>query len=87
MGWIETLSKEAFQLAVREAVKPDMENLRGDIKEVNKRIGDLEQRVSRLEGTIEGTMRAYEAGVRAMFSEFKAEMFSRMLEDRSKSAA
>lgn len=87
MGWIETLSKEAFQLAVREAVKQDVENLRGDIKEVNKRLGDLEQRVSRLEGTIEGTMRSYEASVRAMFSEFKAEMFSRMLDDRSKSAA
>ena len=28
MGWIETLSKEAFQLAVREAMKPEMENLR-----------------------------------------------------------
>jgi len=87
MGWIETLSKEAFQLAVREAMKPDMESLGDNIKEVNKRIGDLEQRVSRLEGTIEGTMRAYEASVRAMFSEFKAEMFARMLEDRNRKSA
>ena len=86
MGWIETLSKEAFQLAVREAVRPDFEKLENRMDKLEVRIGDLEQRVSRLEGTVEGTMRAYEANLRGMFSEFKAELFSRMLEDKSKSA-
>ncbi len=31
MGWIETLTKEAFIAAIREAVKPDMERLEGKI--------------------------------------------------------
>jgi hypothetical protein len=102
MGWIDTLSREAFQLAVREAVKPDLESLRADSKEdfqilradirdLNKRLGDLEQRVSRLEGTIEGTMRAYEANLARMFAEFQRnierDLFTRLLEDRGKSAA
>ena len=80
MSWIESLSKEAFQGAVREAVKPELEGLKADIKAVERRIGDLEQRVSRLEGTIEGSMRAYEANIRAMFSEFKVEVFKKLLE-------
>ncbi|MDR3553577.1 MAG: hypothetical protein P4L55_02355 [Syntrophobacteraceae bacterium] len=58
---------------------------------VNKRLGDLEQRVSRLEGTIEGTMRAYEANLARMFAEFQRnierDLFPRLLEDRGKSAA
>jgi predicted nucleic acid-binding Zn-ribbon protein len=94
VGWIETLNKESFQLAVREAMRPDFEKLENRMDKLENRmdklevrIGDLEQRVSRLEGSIEGTMRAYEANVRGMFSEFKAELFSRMLEDKSKSAA
>ena len=87
MGWIETLSKEAFQLAVREALKPDFEKMENRMDKIEMRIGNLEQPVSRLEGPIEGTMRACESNVCAMFSEFKAEMFSRILEDRSKSAA
>lgn len=102
MGWIDTLSKEAFQLAVREAMKPEVESLRvslkeeagilrNDIKEVNERVGDLEQRVSRLEGTIEGTMRAYEANMARMFAEFQRnierDVFTKLLEDRGNSAA
>jgi hypothetical protein len=80
MGWIESLSKEAFQLSVREAVRPDLEMLTTSIKEVEKRIGELKQRVSPLEGTIEGSMRAYEANIGRMFAEFKADMFKRMLD-------
>ncbi len=102
MVWIETPGKEAFQLAVREAVKPDIESLRadfkqdveslrGEIRDLNKRVGDLEQRFSRLEGTIEGTMRAYEANLARMFAEFQRnierDLFTRLLGDRGKSAA
>ena len=91
MSWIETLSKEAFQTAVREAMKPEIESLRADIKDLGKRVGDLEQRVSRLEGTIEGTMRAYEANLRMMFAEFQRniekDIFSRLIDGRGKSAA
>ncbi len=87
MSWIETITKEDFQLAVREAMKPEMEKLDSKITDVEKnlgnRIGNLEQRVSRLEGTIDGTMKSYESNVRAMFSEFKAEMFQRLLESRA----
>ncbi|MDR3553678.1 MAG: hypothetical protein P4L55_02870 [Syntrophobacteraceae bacterium] len=52
MGWIETLSKEAFQLAVREAVRPDFEKLENRMDKLEVRMGDLEQRVSRLEDTM-----------------------------------
>ena len=102
MSWIETLSKEAFQLAVREAMKPEMESLRAstkeeieslraDIRDLSKRVGDLEQRVSRLEGTIEGTMRAYEANLARMFAEFQRnierDVLTKLFDSRGKSAA
>lgn len=83
MGWIETLSKEAFQVAVREAIKPDVDSLKRSIVTIEKRVGDLEQRVSRLEGTIEGSMRAYEANVGRLFAEFKADIFKRLLEQHT----
>ena len=83
MGWIETLSKEAFQVAVREAIKPDVDSLKQSIVTIEKRVGDLEQRVSRLEGTIEGSMRAYEANVGRLFAEFKADIFKRLLEQHT----
>jgi predicted nuclease with TOPRIM domain len=47
MGWIETLSKEAFQLAVREAVKPELNELE---KRLDGRMGSLDGRMSNLEG-------------------------------------
>jgi len=80
MSWMETLTKEAFQLAVRESVRPDIEKIGQRIDRLDQRMGDLEQRVSRLEGTIEGSMRAYEANIRAMFSEFKVDVFKKLLE-------
>ncbi len=73
MSWIETITKEGFQLAVREA-------MRSDLEKIENRIGNLEQRVSRLEGSVDANMRAYEANVRVMFSEFKSEMFQRLLD-------
>ena len=51
MGWIETLSKETFLAAVREAVKPDVEKVEGEIGDLRGETKDLGQRVSRLEGT------------------------------------
>jgi predicted nucleic acid-binding Zn-ribbon protein len=80
MSWIETLTKEAFQGAVRDAVRPDIEGLKDDIKEIQKCMGDIEQRVSRLEGAIEGSMRAYEANMKAIFSEFKVDVFKKLPE-------
>ena len=82
MGWIESVTKEGFQLAVREAMRPDMERL-------ENRMGNVEQRVAWLEGTIEGNARAHEATVRgfessiqAMLSGFKVDVLTRQLEGR-----
>jgi len=82
MGWIESVTKEDFQLAVREAMRLDMEGL-------ENRMGDVEQRVARLEGTIEGnaraheaTVRAFESSIRAMLSDFKVDVLTRQLEGR-----
>ncbi len=82
MGWIESVTREGFQLAVKEAMRPDMEKLEG-------RMGDIEQGVARLEGVIEGNARAHEANTRAfeasirgILSEFKVDLLTRQLEDR-----
>ena len=82
MGWIESVTKEGFQLAVREAMQPDMEKL-------ETRMGDIEQWVARLEGTIEGnaraheaTIRAFESSIRAMLSDFKVDVLTRQLDER-----
>ena len=83
MAWIETITREGFQLAVREAMKPEMDKLDRKIErkleKMESRIGDVEQRVARLEGTIEGSMRAYEANIKLLFYEFKTEIFQRLL--------
>ncbi len=73
MGWIETITKEGFQMAVKEAMRPD-------IDKIEDRLSQLSDRVSRLEGSMEGSMRAYEANIRAMFAEFKADVFRRLLD-------
>ena len=82
MGWIESVTKEGFQLAVREAMRPDMAKL-------EDRMGDVEQRVARLEGTIEGnaraqdaSVRAFESSIRAMLSDFKVDLLTRQLENK-----
>ena len=67
MGWIESFTKESFQLLVRETMCPDMEKL-------ETRMGDIEQGVVRLEGTIEGNARAHEATVRAFESSIRADL-------------
>jgi len=83
MAWIETITKEGFQLAIREAMRPEIDKLDRKIErkleKMESRIGDVEQRVSRLEGTIEGSMRAYEANIKLLFYEFKSELFQRLL--------
>jgi len=73
MSWIETITKEGFQLAVKEAMRPDIEK-------IEDRLTQLSDRVSRLEGAMDGSMRAYEANIRAMFSEFKVDIFRRLLD-------
>ena len=73
MGWIETITKEGFQMAVKEAMRPDIEK-------IEDRLSQLSDRVSRLEGSMEGSMRAYEANIRAMFAEFKVDIFRRLLD-------
>jgi hypothetical protein len=73
MGWIETITKEGFQLAVKEAMRPDMDR-------IEDRLSQLSERLSRLEGAMEGNMRAYEANIRAMFAEFKVEVFRHLLD-------
>jgi len=79
MAWIETITKEGFQLVVREAMRPEMDKLDRKLEKMESRLGDVEQRVSRLEGTIEGSMRAYEANIKLLFYEFKTEIFQRLL--------
>jgi predicted nucleic acid-binding Zn-ribbon protein len=50
MGWIETLTKEAFIAAIREAVKPDLEKLDGKIERLE---GKIEKVKTELKGDIE----------------------------------
>jgi len=58
MAWIETLTKEAFHAAIREAMKPQ-------IDQISERLYSFEQRLSRLEGVVEGSTKANEADIRA----------------------
>ena len=50
MGWMETLTKEAFFTAVREAVRPEFEmlekRLESEMKGVNGQIKGLEGEIS-----------------------------------------
>lgn len=46
MSWFETLTKEGFQIAVRESIKPELDSL-------GSRVARLETAVSRLEGSVE----------------------------------
>ncbi|MEW6665165.1 MAG: hypothetical protein AB1512_08090 [Thermodesulfobacteriota bacterium] len=47
MSWFETLTKDGFQLAVREAIKPELDKL-------GQKMASIENRVSRMEGQTEG---------------------------------
>lgn len=83
MSWIETLTKEAFHAAIREAMKPQ-------IDQISDRLQSFEQRLSRLEGVVEGStkaneanIRAYEAAMRGLFFEFKADFLQRQLDQKT----
>ncbi len=87
MAWIETLTKETFNAAIREAMKPQIDQLSDRLQTVENNVVDLRERVSRLEGTIEGTakaneakMDAYDAGIRNLILEFKNEILQRQLD-------
>ena len=62
MGWMETLTKEAFFSAVREAVKPEFETLEkrfekrleSEIKGVTGQIRGLEGKFDGVQGQIKG---------------------------------
>ncbi len=73
MNWIETISKEDFQSAVKEAMRPDMEKIENGLSR-------LAARASKLEGAMEESMRVCEANLLAMFSEFKVEISRRLME-------
>jgi predicted nuclease with TOPRIM domain len=64
MSWLETLTKETFQMLVREAMKEDMASLRDDLKRDNaalvqviqfleKEIKALAERLTRLEEKVD----------------------------------
>ena len=65
MGWMETLTKEAFFAAVREAVKPEFETLEkrfekrleSEIKGVTGQIKGLEGEISGMKSQIESLHR------------------------------
>ncbi|KJS32318.1 MAG: hypothetical protein VR64_07305 [Desulfatitalea sp. BRH_c12] len=84
MSWVETLTKETFYASIREAMKPQIDEIRNDVKALVNRLSDVEQRLFQLEGTVDGAsktteanIRAYEASVRALFFEFKSEVLQR----------
>lgn len=83
MAWIETLTKETFNTVIREAMKPQMD-------QISERLQSFEQRLSRLEGVVEGStkaneanIRAYEAAMRGLFFEFKADFLQRQLDQKT----
>ena len=61
MGWMETLTKEAFFTAVREAVKPEFETLENrlesEIKGVTGQIKGLEGEISGMKSQMDSIQR------------------------------
>jgi predicted nucleic acid-binding Zn-ribbon protein len=61
MGWMETLTKEAFFAAVREAVRPEFDalekRLESEMKGVNGQIKGLEGEISGMKSQIESLQR------------------------------
>lgn len=73
MSWMQELTQDTFKIAVREAMRPDIENIRGDIK-------DLQEQVTRLEKALHNTTRVCEASLKIMFVDFKNELFQKLIE-------
>jgi len=66
MGWMETLTKEAFFTAVREAVKPDFETLEKRIETLEK---TLEKRIETLENRLESEMKGVNGQIKGLEGE------------------
>ena len=66
MGWMETLTKEAFFAAVREAVKPDFETLEKRIETLEK---TLEKRIETLENRLESEMKGVNGQIKGLEGE------------------
>ncbi len=85
MAWIETLTKEAFHAAIREAMKPQINEISNRIDkmsdrlqaidQMSDRLQSFEQRLSRLEGVVEGSTKANEANIRAYESAMRSLFF------------
>ena len=70
MGWMETLTKEAFFAAVREAVRPEFaaleKRLESEMKGVNGQIKGLEGEISGMKSQTESLQREMETGLRTL---------------------
>ncbi len=53
LSWIETITKEDFQLAVREAMKPEMEKLDQRFERLDSKITDVENSLGNRIGNLE----------------------------------
>ena len=79
MGWMETLTKEAFFAAVREAVKPEFETLEkrlenrleSEIKGVTGQIKGLEGEIAGMKSQTESLHREIESLQREMETGFR----------------
>ena len=60
MGWIETLSKETFMAAVREAVKPDLDKLDGKLEKLDVKIEKAKQELKGDIRTLRGDIKNLE---------------------------
>jgi len=66
MGWMETLTKEAFFASVREAVKPEFETLEKRIETLEK---TLEKRIETLENRLESEMKGVNGQIKGLEGE------------------
>jgi len=90
MSWIETLTKETFFSAIREAMKPQIDQIDTRMTALERNMFGLRERVSRLESVVEGStkaneanIRAYELSMRNLILEFKAEFLQRKLDQKT----
>lgn len=90
MSWIETLTKETFSAAIREAMKPQIDRIDTRMTALDSNLVDLRERVSRLEGVVEDStkaneanIRAYEPSMRNLILEFKANFLQRQLDQKT----
>ena len=76
MHWIETVTKEAFQLTVRDAVKCELVTLKGSMAAAERRLSDLERRISLLEES----MKACDENIERMFAELRVYVLRCLIE-------